>query len=329
MGGHRLMNRPRVLLLGGGGFLGGHIAEALLEGGSPVRVFDRAPGSRLSQLAADIEFCLGDFDNRSDLSSALDGCPLIIHLVSTTIPKTSNEDPVADLKDNLIGTVRFLEFARRARVRKIIFASSGGTVYGVPTIVPIPEDHATRPVCSYGIHKLAIEQYMELYRRLHELDYCVLRMSNPYGEHQRADSGQGAVAVFLDHVIRGHEIEIWGDGSAVRDYVYVKDVAQAFYRATMYAGEPRTFNIGSGQGTTVTELLQLIEQVTRRPIRRRHLPARPFDVPTNVLDISRARNYLGWQPLHSLEQGLRRTLSWFESTIESATPAPPRIRGLV
>jgi UDP-glucose 4-epimerase len=310
----------RVLLLGGGGFLGGHIAEALDTVGASVRVFDRSTGAHMVALGPEVEFYKGDFGNPADLTAALAGCPVVVHLISTTIPKTSNDDPVSDLETNLVSTVKFLEIARRTSVKRVVFASSGGTVYGTPTRVPIPEEHETRPVCSYGIHKLAIERYLELYHRLHGIDYCILRMSNPYGERQRGDAGQGAVAVFLDRALRGEAIEIWGDGSVVRDYVHVKDVAEAFVRATRYAGEPRTFNIGSGRGTTVVELLGMIEALTGRNVLRRHYPGRPFDVPVNVLDITRARVHLGWQPQYSLEQGLRRTFEWLKSSAGAATP---------
>lgn len=304
----------RALLLGGAGFLGSHILEVLLEDGYSVRVFDRARNRTGVHPASGVEFCEGDFGNRGDLAAALEGCQTAFHLVATTVPKTSNDDPVHDLETNLLPTVRFLDLARRNKVKKIVFASSGGTVYGVPAAVPIPEHHDTKPVCSYGIHKLAIEHYLHLFHRLHDLDYCVLRVSNAFGERQRPGASQGVVATFLDSALRGEEIVVWGDGSVVRDYVYVKDVARAFCLAARYSGAPRIFNIGSGRGITVNELVASIESLLGRPVPRRYLPSRPFDVPANVLDTSLAGAHLDWRPQHTFHEGLCRTLDWMRST---------------
>jgi UDP-glucose 4-epimerase len=302
--------RGRSLVLGGGGFLGGHLVEALAADGGSVRVFDRVPRRVVPHAAAygTAEWLEGDFGNRADVAAAVSGCDVVFHLVATTLPKTSNEDPVHDLESNLLPTVRFLDVARELGVRRIVFASSGGTVYGIPHAVPIPETHPTQPICSYGIHKLAIERYLHLYHSLHGLEYCVLRLANPFGERQRADASQGAVAVFLDRALRNEEITVWGDGSVVRDYVYVGDVARAFVLAAQHDAPAGTFNIGSGRGCTVLELLSAIERLLGRAVRRRHTPGRPFDVPVNVLDTARARNLLEWTPRVALEDGLRRML---------------------
>ena len=165
----------RALLLGGSGFLGSHVLEALLEHGYAVRVFTRRSDGVPLADRPDVEYMAGDFGNRGDLTAALEGCEIVFHLVATTVPKTSNDDPVHDLESNLLSTVRFLDLARQHRIRKVVFASSGGTVYGEPETIPIPEHHPTRPICSYGIHKRAVEDYLRLYHRLYGLDYCVLR----------------------------------------------------------------------------------------------------------------------------------------------------------
>jgi UDP-glucose 4-epimerase len=304
----------RALLLGGAGFLGSHLLEALLEDGYCVRVFDRVRNWTGALSGSSVEFCEGDFGNRGDLAAALEGCQTAFHLVATTLPKTSNDDPVHDLETNLVSTVRFLDLASKNKLKKIVFASSGGTVYGVPITVPIPEHHETKPVCSYGIHKLAIEQYLHLYHHLYDLGYCALRVSNLFGERQHPTASQGAVVAFLDRALRGEEIEVWGDGSVVRDYVYVKDVARAFCLAARHSGAPRVFNIGSGQGVSVNQLISSIEALLGRPVSRRYLPGRPFDVPVNVLDTSLATDHLNWRPQHTLNDGLRRTLEWLQSS---------------
>jgi UDP-glucose 4-epimerase len=299
----------RCLVLGGGGFLGGHLVEALQAAGYEVRIFDRLPRRSSSMAAAaGTEWFEGDFGNRGDVAGALDGCDVAFHLVATTLPRTSNDDPVHDLESNLLPTVRFLDLALEHGLKRVVFASSGGTVYGPPSQVPVPETHPTRPLCSYGIHKLAIEQYLHMYQSLHGLEYCVLRLSNPFGERQRSDSSQGAVAVFLDSALRGDVVTVWGDGSAVRDYIYVGDVARAFCRAATYEAPAGVFNIGSGHGHSVNQLLAAIEELLDRPVPRRYVPGRPFDVPINVLDTALARTVLGWQPAVSFRDGLERTL---------------------
>jgi UDP-glucose 4-epimerase len=307
----RSPSASRCLILGGGGFLGGHLLEALLEQDRRVRVFDRIPRPAAGPAALpDIEWCEGDFGNRGDVASAVDGCDVVFHLVATTMPKASNEDPVHDVESNLLPTIRFLESAVQHRVKRVVFASSGGTVYGVPASVPIPESHPLQPICSYGIHKLAIEQYLHLFHTLHGLEYCVLRLANPFGERQRSDASQGAVAVFLDRALRGEDVTVWGDGSAVRDYVYVRDVAAAFCRAAVAEDSRGTFNIGSGHGLSVNALLDAIADLLGRPVPRRYLQGRAFDVPVNVLDIRHASEHLGWRPLFTFRQGLERTLRW-------------------
>jgi UDP-glucose 4-epimerase len=305
----------RCLVLGGGGFIGSHLCDALLRDGYSVRVLERPNLVRYREFlrTEPIEWFEGDFTNKIDLANAVEGCDLVYHLVSTTLPKSSNDNPIFDIETNVVGTMHLFEAALRAGVSKIVFASSGGTVYGIPKTTPISETHPTEPIVSYGIGKLIIEKYLHLYKLLHGLDYCILRLANPYGERQKVTNAQGAVTVFLHQAMRGQVIEIWGDGSVVRDYIYIDDVTSALLKAGSIQGvDERLFNIGSGQGSSLNQILAAIEQLLGRPVARRYLPGRPFDVPTNVLDISRARDYLGWTPQTRLADGLQRTLFSFE-----------------
>jgi len=297
------------LVLGGAGFIGSHLAEALLQAGHRVRIFDRPHLDRLPTFLQRREFEVftGDFLNPYVLSAALQGNEIVFHLVSTTLPKTSNDNPVYDVESNVVGTLRLLELCREQGVRKVVFASSGGTVYGVPRSVPIDESHPTEPICSYGIHKLMIEKYLQLNHRVHGLDYCVVRPPNLYGPRQRLDIAQGAVAVFLDRALHGKPIQVWGDGSVMRDYLYVEDAAEALVKAAAFEGEPKVFNIGSGVGTTLKQLIKEIEALLGRPVPVEYSAARTLDVPANVLDASLARRLLGWTPRTSLAEGLRRT----------------------
>lgn len=302
------------LVLGGGGFIGSHLAEGLAHAGHPVRVFDRPQGKALGMLAGrkGCEILTGDFLDPRDLERALSGIEVVFHLVSTTVPKNSNEDQASDVEHNVVGTLRLLELCRAHNVRRIVFPSSGGTVYGIPRATPIDESHPTDPISSYGIHKLTIEKYLHLNRVLNGLDYRVLRIANAYGERQRTDTAQGAVAVFLERVLRGEPIQIWGDGSVVRDYIYVGDIVQAFLKAMDVGGEQRIFNIGSGTGVSLNQLIREIGTVIGRAPAVECTPARRFDVPVNILDITAARERLGWKPTMPLTEGLRRTYEWMQ-----------------
>lgn len=308
----------RCLVLGGGGFLGSHLVESLAAAGHAVRSFDRSAAAVHSPLTTPdanppgtIELFTGDFLSKDDLMRALEGVDVCYHLVSTTIASTSNADPLFDVGTNVLGTLRLLESAVAAGTKRVVFASSGGTVYGIPREVPITEQHPTEPISSYGIAKLTIEKYLHLYRILHDLDYVVLRLANPYGERQRLHAQQGAVAVFLGRALRGEPITIWGDGQAVRDFVYVSDVTDALVAAAEpLKTEERVLNIGSGCGYSLNQILDAIEVVTGRPTDRSYTPGRVFDVPVNVLDIAAASRSLGWAPRVGLEDGLRRFATW-------------------
>ena len=253
-----------------------------------------------------LEWQEGDFGNVQDIHRALENVDVVFHLVSTTQPQSSNDDPSFDVESNLVATLRLLD-QLRGRKTQLIFASSGGTVYGRPQYTPIPETHPTEPTCSYGIVKLAIEKYLALYQLLHGLDYRVLRVANPYGPGQEANRAQGVVGTFLSRVVHDEPIEVWGDGSVVRDYLYISDTVSALLQAAQYQGAERIFNIGSGGGHSVREIIAAVEQVTGKKAKASYTAARKFDVPVSVLDITRAKTELGWQPKVDLNEGLRLT----------------------
>lgn len=304
----------KIAVLGGGGFVGSAVSDRLLVAGHSVRIFERAGTRPYREFAADedVQWLVGDFVEGADVARAVAGMEVVVHLVSTTLPKSSNENIVYDIESNLVGTVRLLDAMVAHGVPKIVFVSSGGTVYGEPVYLPIDEAHPTMPHVSYGITKLAIEKYLTLYQRLHGLKAIVLRVANPFGARQRVESAQGAVGVFLHRALRNEPIEIWGDGSIVRDYIFVGDVADAFLKAVDYEGTASIFNIGSGVGTSLNELLRVIEHILGKALTRRYLPRRELDVAESVLDNSLARRELGWTPRISLETGISRTVEWMQ-----------------
>jgi UDP-glucose 4-epimerase len=305
----------RVLVLGGTGFLGTHLVKALAREGVRVRTFDRnqpkvigksrldeTDGRVLALRLPNVEVVTGDFVTGSGLAEALDGVDLVYHLISTTVPSTSNADPIFDVQSNLIGTLRLLEMMRSAAVHRIVYVSSGGTVYGNPSILPGPESHPLGPLCSYGVVKVAIENYLHMHTELYGLTSNVLRVSNPYGTHQHHIGVQGVIPTFFKKIVDGLPIEIWGDGSIVRDYIHVNDVVSALLRAGARE-RSGTFNIGSGMGHSVNEILDIVQRQVGSVADVRYLPHRTFDVERIYLDISKARAELHWQPLLALDEG--------------------------
>lgn len=299
------------VVVGGGGFIGSHLTEALLSQQDDVIVFDR-PGAPYLDLLLQrgAKILLGNFLEPSDLQKALAGAETVFHLVSTTVPKSSNDDPVFDIESNLIGTINLLNVAKNVGVKKIIFISSGGTIYGIPREIPINEDHPTNPICSYGIVKLAIEKYLHLFWALYGLDYCILRASNAYGERQAPNRPQGIISTIIDKGIRHQEINIWGDGTVIRDYIHVSDIVSAFLKASTCQGQERIFNISSGQGHSITEIIHMIEDSLHLPLHIIYTPSLASDVPINILDNSRAKEFLNWAPKVSLDEGMSQTVNY-------------------
>ena len=302
----------KIAVLGGGGFIGSAIVDRLLVDGHWIRVFERPRIAPYRSFGAQekVEWAHGDFMSQHDVRKAVRGVDAVMHLVSTTLPKSSNEDPIFDVQSNLVASIQLLRLMVEERVGKIVFISSGGTVYGQPRYLPMDELHPTEPQVSYGITKLAIEKYLSMFQRLHGLKPVILRVANPYGMRQRVETAQGAVAVFLDRALRGQPVEIWGDGSAERDYIHVSDVAEAFARALTYEGAEQVFNVATGQGTSLNELVRIIESVTGLNVKVDYKPGRPFDVPVSVLDSQRARGELGWSSSIGLREGVVRTARW-------------------
>lgn len=309
----------KCIIFGGGGFIGSAIADRLLLEGHSLRIFERPRvlPYRHFHPGENVEWITGDMLSTHDVGNAIEGMDAVLHLVSSTLPKTSNDDMVYDVQSNLVSTLQLLNLMVSHSVRKMVFISSGGTVYGKPEYTPIDEKHPTDPLVSYGITKLAIEKYLLMFERLHGIKANILRVANPYGERQRIETAQGAVGVFLHRALTGQPIEIWGDGSTTRDYIYISDVAEAFCRAVAYDGPESVFNISSGTGTSLNDLLNVLEDALGKPVERRHLPGRPFDVPVSILSNALAMKELKWSPRVTLRDGILRTAAWFEGQLKA------------
>jgi UDP-glucose 4-epimerase len=253
-----------------------------------------------------IGFIAGSLADAAVTTHALEGVDVVFHLAGTTVPGTSNLDPVADVQGNLVATLGLLGAMRATGVRRIVYFSSGGTVYGNPSVSPVPESHPLHPISSYGVVKVAIENYLRMYQQLGDLDPVILRPSNPYGPRQSTAGVQGAVAAFLGLAARGEPVRIWGDGEVVRDYLYIDDLVALAATAGL-SRETGVFNVGSGEGHSLNALVGVVSRVIGRPLPVEYLPGRPFDVRRVVLDIHVAKAAFGWSPTITLEDGIRRT----------------------
>jgi len=305
------MTKPVCVVLGGSGFLGRRLCSALLRDGYTVRSVSRTgvPATKPEEWWADVEWFIGSVGPTIP-RNAVEGADVLFHLASTTHPSTSNRDPVYDLQSNTVAMVQMLQSGTLSNIKKIVYVSSGGTVYGIPRAIPIDEGHGTDPICSYGIHKLACEKYLQLFHRLNAIDVTILRVSNIYGDPQGIERPFGAVEAFVHRALRDEEIEIWGDGSTTRDYIHVDDVAVSLLKALKHSGPSGLFNVGSGIGYTLNDIVRMIEVRLKKAIRVKYQPPRSFDVPINILNISKARFELGWKPELSLELSMDQYLSY-------------------
>ena len=317
------MTRQRhgeILILGGCGFIGSALAAKLRTEGFDVTLLDPLP-PRDSTFRD--RWIPGRIEDVPPTEKVLRPGMTVVHRAWASLPEPSNRDPYGDVASNLLPSLRWLEGCVEAGVARVIFMSSGGTVYGIPRSRPISEEHPTDPICSYGIAKLAVEKYLALFRRLHDLPYIVLRASNVYGPGKDPFGRQGAINVFLGNVERGEPIRIWGDGRVVRDYIYIEDLLALFVRCidTRTGDETPVFNAGSGEGHSLRDILDRIRTVTGTDPKVEWTAGRKVDVPANVLDIRKARERFDWTPEVPLDEGIRRTWDWIRSL---PSPGPGR-----
>jgi len=295
-----------ILIVGGTGFLGRSMAHWLTNQGKCVRLISRTPPrAPLPDAAQCIQANLEHLPLRQDIFA---GVHTVIHLVHSTKPACSMRDMAADIQANLPPSVALMQAAQHFGARRMLFISSGGTVYGIPRYLPMDEEHPTNPICSYGITKLAIEKYLGMFCTLNpDFTGITLRLSNPYGPYQPPDTGQGVIADFLYRTHRGAPLDIWGDGTVVRDFIHIDDVLRAITAIIDEPPHSGVFNLGSGQGTSLNQIIETIRRVSGRDIPVRHHPGRSFDIPQVTLDTTRLRHTLpDWQPKIELEKGIAK-----------------------
>ena len=307
----------QVMVTGGAGFIGSNLVDRLLAEGHSVAVVDDLSSGSLANLAdarasSSHALAFHQLDVRSDELVEVIGRrrpEVVFHLAAQADVRVSVERPVVDADVNILGTLRVLEGARAAGTARVVFAASGGTLYGEsdPAELPLKESHPHRPLSPYGVSKMAAIDYLVAYRELHALEFCALALANVYGPRQDPHGEAGVVAIFADRLLRGEPVTIFGDGEQTRDFVYVDDVVDAFVRAATRGGG-LVLNIGTGLEVSVSDLARVMGERAGATVAPAHAPARPGELRRNVLDPERAGIHLGWQAWTTLGDGVGAVL---------------------
>ena len=314
----------KVLVTGGAGFIGSHVADAHLGRGDRVWIVDDLSSGRMENVPPQAAFLQADIGSEEASRLILrERFDLINHHAAQIDVRISVADPARDASINVLGLINVLEAARRAGTKRFVFASSGGVVYGEPENFPTSESAPKGAISPYGVTKLAGEHYLDYYRAVYGLEYAALRYGNVYGPRQDPHGEAGVVAIFLERLLTGKDLTIYGDGEQTRDYVFVGDVAQAnlIVSETALSDAPgidaRAFNVGMEVATSVNTVAELLERASGAPRRRRHRDARPGEIVRSVLATAKLRA-LGWTPAVGLAEGFRRT---FEHVAAAPTTA--------
>lgn len=311
----------KIILFGGAGFIGTNLAiELSQDENNDITLVDRDINffEDLRKLNLQkFSYVESDFSENTDFDELLEGQEVVYHLVSTTVPTTSNQQIPQELSANIIVTSKLLEACVRQNVKKVIFISSGGTVYGKEMCCPLKEGTPTYPISSYGLQKITIEKLLYLYHYMYNLDYRVVRLSNPYGPYQKPNGILGAVTTFTYKALNDEEITVFGDGSVVRDFIYIDDAVEAIIKIATQNVEQKTFNLGCGYGTSIKQLLDIISSTLKLHLKIKYVEGRSVDVPVNYLDIQRYEKYFGTLNPISLEEGIKKTAEFMQKNFLS------------
>jgi UDP-glucose 4-epimerase len=307
------------LVLGANGFIGSHLVDALVAQGHTVRAFDRFGGEGHERYLPDglVEKFQGDFMNMGDIERALEGMEYVFHFVSTTTPATAENAPLIDVETNIHASIELFELCTAKGIKRVVYASTGGAIYGESTQELRSEDDTPLPVSPYAIGKLTIEHYLRYFKVKHGLDSISLRISNPYGERQPMHRKQGVIPIFLENVLAGKQLTVFGDGTMVRDYLYVRDLASMIAGMFEKPAKYPVYNVGSGKGFTVNQLIGAIEEVSGQKASLVHESVPATFVQRVVLDTSRFAEEFNLKPQTSLADGLKATYRYIQSEVRS------------
>jgi UDP-glucose 4-epimerase len=299
-----------ILVTGGCGFIGSHIVDAYVSLGHRLWVIDDLSTGSIDNLNPQAEFLEMDINSKHVVDvfkkAKID---VINHHAAQINVRTSVQDPAFDARVNILGSLNLLKCAAQYNIKRFIFASSGGAVYGEPEDLPISETCSINPLSPYGIAKATVEKYLMLWAAMHSFDHVILRYSNVYGPRQISKSEAGVISIFIDNINKQTDCVIFGDGNATRDYVYVSDVVKANIAALEC--NSNIFNIGTSVQTSVNDLVKIMADLLHHPIAHKHTTPRPGEVLSNALDNKQARSGLNWQPSITLKQGIKNTFEYF------------------
>jgi UDP-glucose 4-epimerase len=302
----------KLLVTGGAGFIGSHIADALIEKGHNVIIVDNLLTGKPENVNPKVKFYLMDIRAKEiERMFEFEKFDAIFHLAAQMDIRKSVEDPAYDADVNVIGSLNLLQNCVRVGTKKVIFASTGGAVYGEQDVFPCDENHPTRPVSPYGITKLCVEKYLYYFAAEYKLKYVSLRFANVYGPRQNPHGEAGVVAIFTSKLLTGGRPMINGDGKQTRDYVYVGDVVHASLKALEYP-DSETFNVGTGIETDVNRIFCLLNKLTGEKAKEIHGPAKPGEQKRSVISYKKAKIKMNWEPKVGLEQGLKQTVEFFK-----------------
>ena len=308
----------RVLVTGGAGFIGSHVVDRLLADGHAVDVIDNLATGRRERVPGAVRLHVCDLrDARLDAVVAAAQPGTVVHVAAQAAVSRSVADPRFDASVNVLGTIALLEVCRRAGVRRVVYTSTGGAAYGDTDVLPTPEDHPLRPASPYGVSKTTAERYLECWAGLTGGRALTLRLANVYGPRQDPAGEAGVIAIFSSRLLAGDPCLVNGDGEQTRDYVYASDVADAVARAVASPDVTGVANIGTGAETTVNELYLRLARLTGVSRAAEHGPARPGEQRRSVLDATRAKALLGWTATVSLDEGLMKTVTWFQEELRA------------
>lgn len=307
-----------ILILGAAGFIGTNLTLNLSKNkDDKITLVDKNKEYFVNiekKCLKNVTIKEASLDEKMDFS-ILDGQDIVYHLVSSNVPTTSNQHISLDIQANVLFSSYLFDACVEHSVKKVVFISSGGTVYGKEATCPLSEETPTNPISSYGIQKITIEKLLYLYNYMYGLDYRIIRLANPYGPYQRPNGVLGAVTTFTYKAIKREEIQVYGDGSVVRDYIYIDDAINAIIKVVNGENKHHIFNLGCGYGTSIKELLLTIEKALGIELKIVYRAGRTVDVPVNYLDISRYEKYYGKLNPISLEEGIKRTAKFMKEEL--------------
>ena len=305
----------KIIILGAAGFIGTNLANRISSvHGDVLTLVDKDWDERnkLHIYSKEIDKRQINLVKETGLNELLKGQDIVYHLISTTVPTTSNYHIPQEISDNVEFTSRLLEACVTCGVKRVVFLSSGGTVYGSDHLCPLKEGMETNPINSYGVQKVMNEKLLYLYHYMYGLDYRIIRLSNPFGPYQRPNGILGAVTTYTYKALKGEEILVYGDGSVVRDYIYIDDAIKAIINIGNSEESERLYNVGRGVGTSINQLLNLIEETLGIMLKVRYVQGRPVDVPVNYLDISKYESHFGKLNPISLQEGIKKTADFMK-----------------